>query len=323
MPSPKSDPLPAVQALRTTFTRIFGNLTAHAAYDHRAATSLVPRALVNNKLIPLNQGLATLIRQSPELAQWADGPPSSTRKLLIVDPHSSLDRVRPRGWHAAETLNQSLPSRLYGRRTVVLQHWCHGRHWLALLPSLIMQLVASPVFDDNPLLRLRNGPPKDEHASLPVAYDLHQLVRRDLGYLLRILHWLVGLLKDATVYCVIDSFDCLEDRLSGQERYQVLASLFRLVRLSCADGDDELADFRLLLMSPRGWDGALRSVGYDDLRRTMMDYGMVFSCAREERSPQPDSPVSTSDVGYETADEFLESTDGSWHTAEEGRAESP
>lgn len=159
MSSPDQEILPAVQHLRRTFNRIFGSLAKHAAYNHRVATTLVPRILVDSKVVPLTQDKSKFIQNSPELAHWADDPPFGSRgKLLIIPPNPLFENVRPRGWCTAEILNQAIPSKLNGRPTVVLHHWCRGRDPMVLLPNLIMQLIESPVFNACPELRLRNGP---------------------------------------------------------------------------------------------------------------------------------------------------------------------
>lgn len=205
MPSSESDVLPAVQHFRTTFTRIFGSLAQHAAHAHRAATTLVPRILVDGRLVPLTQSESRLLLDSLELAHWADDPPSkSDGKLLIIPPNPLHDDVCPRGWYTAEILNQAIPRRLHGRSTVVMHHWCRGRDPGILVPSLITQLISSPVFDVSPKQRLQNGP----MSGLLGPYDLDKLAKRDVTYLLRTLKWLICLLKGATVYCVLDSFDC-------------------------------------------------------------------------------------------------------------------
>lgn len=314
MRSSSSDPevLPAVHALCTTFKRLLGDQVAHAARDHCAATSMAPQRLVNGRLEPVPPRLKGTINHSEELSRWAGDRADGTRKLLIVQPHAAVGEARPRGWVTAELINQRLSGKSHGRKTVVLMGWCRGRDVSGLMASLIMQLIASSAFGCCKALRLRNGPPSNvsnRTQAMPVPYDLQKLSRRESEYLVATFRWLLGLLKDSvTVYCVLDTFDSLEDRIGVEQRDALLAELFDLVQSSrCNDGG---LDFRLLLMGPRFVGRSAEFMQRESLRETIAEYGLILMCGEDEETstPSPEREEAEMDSGSV-------STEASFHTA--------
>lgn len=186
---------------------------------------------------------------------------------------------------------------------MVLQHWCRNRDPGVLILSLIMQLISSPIFDASRKLHLHNGPT----GGLPGPYDLCKLVERYASYLLRTLKWIVALTRGATVYCVLDSFRCWEDRMKGKEdeKREVMAALLDLVRLSCADGEG--TDFRLLLMGPRfEHDVPQFATGNYGLEKVVARHGVVLGRGKSERTTV--SPP-TEDIS--------DDSENPWHTASE------
>lgn len=276
LPTARSEALPAVKALRLTLRRIFGNLTAHAERDFRIATSMMPRLRVSGRLdMPLPRRVADGVHRAPELAEWANSPASATRKLLIVKPHLHVQRVHPPGWQTAEILTQSIPTTLHDRPTIVLHYRGGYRGLSMLLPTLIMQLVDSPVFNASPYLRLRNGPPGD----LPEVYDLQKFVQRDQDYLMRTMTWLLLCLRgEATVYCAIDGFGQLKRSSGSARRDEMLWHLFALVRwASESDGRD--IDFRLLIVDPC-WQGNGPVLAQEAELSDVLDRFGLVSCER-------------------------------------------